>query len=335
MRRIWVVTGGVVGAILMPAVARAQSVSDQAAAEALFKQARDLMAGGDYAQACPKLAESERLDPSAGTMLNLASCYEKNGQLASAWVTFKGAATAAQRANEPERAKLARARAAKLEPRLPTLTITVAAGADLPDLVVTRDDQKVGRAEWGTPIPIDPGAHAVEASAAGHKTWQTQARVDGPGAKASVEIPPLATDSNRAAPAVEAAPAPAPSPPPPSRPPPSSPGSTQRVVGVVVAGLGVAGVAAGSVFGVIAKSHESDATPHCSGSECDAVGITALNQAHDAATVSTIGFVAGGAAIAGGVVIYLVAPRGSPGTGLFLAPGAAGSVAGLTLRGGW
>lgn len=151
------ITVGTVCAMLVPALAHAQSVSDQAAAEALFKQARDLMAAGDYAQACPKLVESERLDPSAGTMLNLASCYEKNGQLASAWVTFKGAATAAQKANEPERAKLARGRVAKLEPRLPTLTITVAAEADLPGLVVTRDDEKVGRAEWGTPIPIDPG----------------------------------------------------------------------------------------------------------------------------------------------------------------------------------
>jgi hypothetical protein len=331
-----VATGGFVCAILMPAVAHAQSTADQAAAEALFKQARDLMSAGDYAQACPKLAESERLDPSAGTMLNLASCYEKNGQLASAWVTFQGAATAAQKANEPARAKLARARVAKLEPRLPTLTITVAAGADLPDLVVTRDDQKVGRAEWGTPIPIDPGAHAILASAPGHKTWQTQARVDGPGTKASVEIPALASDSKPALHAVEAVPAPSAPPPPPSSSPPSSAGgSTQRVLGVVVAGVGLAGVVVGSVFGVIAKSQESDATPHCSGTECDAAGISALNQAHSAATVSTIGFVAGAAAIAAGVVIYLVAPRGSPGTGLFLAPGSAGSMAGLTLRGGW
>ena len=242
--------------MLVPALAHAQSVSDQAAAEALFKQARDLMAAGDYAQACPKLVESERLDPSAGTMLNLASCYEKNGQLASAWVTFKGAATAAQKANEPERAKLARGRVAKLEPRLPTLTITVAAEADLPGLVVTRDDEKVGRAEWGTPIPIDPGAHAVEASAPGHKTWQTRARVDGPGAKTSVEVPRLATDSSPgSAPGRAGSVAtPATSPTPPSASPPSSAaGSTQRVLGVIVAGVGVAGLAVGSVFGVIGE----------------------------------------------------------------------------------
>jgi hypothetical protein len=116
---------------------------------------------------------------------------------------------------------------------------------------------------------------------------------------------------------------------------PSSPGSTQRVLGVVTAGVGLAGIAVGSVFGVIAKGHLSDAGPHCSGTECDVTGVPALSDARSAATVSTVGFIAGGALLAGGVVLYLVAPHGSPGTGLLVSPGADGSVAGLTLRGGW
>ena len=64
-------------------------------------------------------------------------------------------------------------------------------------------------------------------------------------------------------------------------------------------------------------------------------GISDLGDARTAATVSTIGFIAGGTLLAGGVVLYLVAPRGSPATGLFVVPGSDGSVAGLTLRGGW
>ncbi len=121
------------GLALAPAVARAQSASDQAAATALFKQGRDLMAAGKYADACPKLAESQRLDPGAGTLLNLATCYEKNGQLASAWTTYQDAASAAQKAGEGERVKAARAKVAALEPTLPTLTIVVPAAADRSD----------------------------------------------------------------------------------------------------------------------------------------------------------------------------------------------------------
>jgi hypothetical protein len=319
---------------LAPAAARAQSPSDQATAEALFKEARNLMTAGRYPEACPKLAESQRLDPSAGTLLNLATCYEKNGQLASAWVTFKSAATAAQNANEPERARMARARVADLEPKLATLSIAVAPAADVPGLVVKRDGETVGRAGWGTPIPVDPGAHAIEASAPGRRPWQSQAVVEGPAAKASIEVPPLAEEA--AAPAT-APPAPVSPPPPapPAPPPPSSPGSTLRVLGVVTGVVGLGGIAVGSVFGLFARGHQSDAGPHCNGSVCDATGVSDLDDARSAAQVSTLGFVAGGAVLAGGVVLYLVAPRASSTTGLVVAPGSAGSMAGLTLRGGW
>ena len=341
-------------AVLVPALAHAQSASDQAAAEALFRQARDLMAAGHYAEACPKLAESERLDPSAGTMLNLATCYEKNGQIASAWVTFKGAATAAHQANEPGRAKLARAKVTELEPKLSTLTITVGPAADRPDLVVTRDGEKVGRAVWGTPIPVDPGTHPIEASAPGRKAWLAQAKVEGPGSKTSIEVPPLGGDAGPVQPAGSSPPAaplpvsplpvsPGPVSPGPVSPGPVSPGaprsssegSTQRVLGLVVAGVGVAGIAVGSVFGFVAKGHDNDAGPHCTGTECDALGISALSDARSAATVSTLTFIAGGAVLTGGVVLYLVAPRAPSATGLVVTPGSAGSVAGLTLRGGW
>ncbi|MCL2451247.1 MAG: hypothetical protein FWD17_20060, partial [Polyangiaceae bacterium] len=59
----------------------AQTASEEAAAEALFEQGRDLMLAGRVAEACPKFAESERLDPAPGTLLNLATCYERNGQV--------------------------------------------------------------------------------------------------------------------------------------------------------------------------------------------------------------------------------------------------------------
>ena len=290
-----------------PVPAHAQSAQDQAAAEGLFTQARDLMAAGKIAEACPKFAESQRLDPSAGTLLNLATCYEREGKIASAWVTFKEAATAAQRAEEPQRVKLAKDRVDDLAPKLPTLAVVVPAASEVPGLVVRRDGEDVGRAVWGAPIPVDPGVHPVTASAPGYVEWKGQVQVEGPGAKASVEIPPLVLAPK------------APPPPPPPPPPPT--GTAQRVLGVVMGSVGLAGIATGSVFGFLAKSHLNDSSGHCTGSVCDSTGDSALSDARSSATVSTVGFIAGGVLLAGGLAIYFTAPRGdSPRVGLEARP---------------
>ena len=58
---------------------------DPAAAEWLFREGRALMKKGDFAPACAKLAESQRLDPAVGTLMNLAECEERIGRTASAW----------------------------------------------------------------------------------------------------------------------------------------------------------------------------------------------------------------------------------------------------------
>jgi hypothetical protein len=50
--------------------------SDKAAAEALFDQGVRLMKQNSFAEACPKLEESDRIDPAVGTLLYLGECYD-------------------------------------------------------------------------------------------------------------------------------------------------------------------------------------------------------------------------------------------------------------------
>src|SRR5439155_15265716 len=74
--------------VLHAAVARADA-EPAAVAQALFEQARQDMKHGDYRAACPKLVESERIDPANGTLFNLMLCEEQLGKIASAWLHAK------------------------------------------------------------------------------------------------------------------------------------------------------------------------------------------------------------------------------------------------------
>src|SRR6516164_8031146 len=97
--------------------------SDPVAARVLFSDARSLTAQGKYEQACPKFEESQRLDPGIGTLFNLADCWEHIGRTASAWGRFLDVAAQAKMAGQADREKVARERAAMLEPKLSRLTI--------------------------------------------------------------------------------------------------------------------------------------------------------------------------------------------------------------------
>jgi hypothetical protein len=326
--------------------AAAQSSSEQAAAEALFNQARDLMNAKQYAEACPKFAESQRLDPAPGTLLNLATCYERNGQIASAWVTYKEAATSARKADQAERARLARDKAAELEPKLPTLVIVVPSASDRPDLEVRRDGAAVGRPEWGVPIPVDPGPHQIDAIEPGHKGWQGKATLAGAGAKESIEVPPLEALPPDAASPVPGAPPPAtPGPANPAiavgvvPPPADPPGRVQRTAGIVVGAVGLGLAAIGGVFGLIAVADKSTSTGECisdgNSLVCSAKGYSAAHDAKSVATVSTVGLIAGGTLFAAGLVVFFTAPssKSAPATGWitpFVGEGAAGARVGAS-----
>src|SRR5580698_2604369 len=122
------VSGAIVAAlgIAWATEAWAQGATERAAlAQGLYDAAAELIKAGKFAEACPKLEESQRLDPAMGTQFFLAGCYEKTGRPTSAWSLFLEVAGAAKAAGNTVRETTARARAAALEPRLPRLRIVV------------------------------------------------------------------------------------------------------------------------------------------------------------------------------------------------------------------
>jgi Tetratricopeptide repeat len=315
VRRVSLLLGVTVFSFALHGSAQNKSGGNRAAAEALFNQGRSLMSAGKFAEACPKFEASQQLDPGLGTMLNLAECYEKTGRTASAWAEYREAIPLARASGSKARQDLALERAQALEERLSTLTIRAMSG-DPSDaqLEVRRDGVALQPAELGSPIPVDPGEHVIEASAPGRELWSSKVQVGGDAAKVTIEIPKLKSSSTTTPPTTTPPMTTSPvittttNAPPSDRPRPD--GSTQRVSGLVLGGAGIVGVGLGTFFGLRASSKWSDAKGKCSdypfGCGTDAMGDR--SSARSAGTVSTIGFVSGAALLATGIVLYLTAP---------------------------
>ncbi len=337
--------------VLLPgSIAAAQtSAADKAAAQALFDQGRKLLAGGNYAEACKRLEQSQHIDPGIGTLLYLADCYEKVGRTASAWATFREAASEARAAGQARRAQAGTERADKLEPKLSRVTISVAPDSrSIPGLVVKRGSDTVRPGLFGVAIPVDPGQVTVEASAPGYATWKKSVKVDDQADRVTVTVPPLQKSeaSTPAEPPPAAAeppppppataPSPAPTPRPLTPPPPAdtgTTGSTQRTVGLIVGGAGVVGIGIGSFFGLRAIQKNNDAKSLCPDNRCSSPeGVTLTDDAKSAAVASNIAFGAGAAVLAAGVVLYLTAPRDRA-AALRLAPSVGRNSAGVSFGG--
>lgn len=314
----------------LPSLARADStLADKAAAQSLFDEGRRLMTEGKFAQACPKLAESEKLDPGVGTQFNLADCYEKLGQTASAWAGFLEAVSTAKSMGQVDREKVARDRAAALFPRLSKLTIVSPGAEGVAGLEIKRDGAVVGRALWGTAIPVDPGAHVLEATAPGKKAWQGTTQVVGEKANVVATIPAL-EDAPPGAAVTSVAPSGA-------HADAGGSGSGRRTLGLVVGGVGIVGVGIGTALALHAKSKYNQSLPFCSTTDknlCQAPGVSLRNDARGEGTLATVVVGLGGAALVAGAVLFLTAPSGSSETPrVAVVPAAAPGSAGLLVVG--
>jgi hypothetical protein len=261
------------------------SPADRSAAQALFDEGRELMEQGRAADACPRFEESERLEPGLGTRFHLATCYEALGKLASAHALFLDVAAEAAQRKQAEREKVARERARALEPRLSRLSIEVPF-ASSPALRVERDGAVVGSAQWGLPVPVDPGVHRVNASAPGRDPWAAEVTVPSEAGVTRVNVPPLAEHSE----------------------PFFAPLS--RKVGLAALGVGAGTLALGGVFAAqaISKKNASD-REGCSDQTCPSpAGLSLRREALAAGDRATWAMGLGLASVGAAAVLFWVWP---------------------------
>jgi hypothetical protein len=311
---------GLVGIIPLRSAHADPSVADKSIATQLFKEGRALLDQGHVAQACRKLEESQRIEPGGGTLLNVALCHEREGRTATAWAEFTEAIGIAKRDDRPQRVEFARAHLALLEPELSRLSIQVPGAADQPDLEIKRDGSILGRAAWGSPIPVDPGDHLVEVVAPGKIPW-----------KQTILLAPNADTRTLVVPVLENAPVQESVESPPSAPtsrvapvPLANPGNATQdkvvegssggstVPAWIALTLGVAAAGAGTYFALLAVSQKSDADRNCPNDACSAEGVRQNSDAIKSANFATTGLGVGVAGVVLGTVLFATrsgAPR--------------------------
>jgi hypothetical protein len=242
----------------------------------------------------------------------------------------------------------------ELETAQPTIAFTArdASGADLIDVRVTIDGKLLVDRLDGKPVDVDTGAHVFTFEVPGQppvtrtlvltegeKGRRERVIIGSAGAPLSAPAAaPITQAAPVAAPQAGAAPTAALI----TGPEPTSAGGgmgTQKVLGLVAGGIGVVGVAVGSVFGAMAFSQKSREQSAC-GNGCTPGGHTQAVSDRSTGmtdgTISTVGFVAGGALLLGGAVLFFTAhhsTEGSAASGMIIVPSAGPSGGGLSLRG--
>jgi serine/threonine-protein kinase len=111
-------------------------------------------------------------------------------------------------------------------------------------------------------------------------------------------------------------------------------GDARRWIGIGLAGAGVVGLAVGTAFGAVAISdvNESNQGPCGADERCTSAGLALRQQAVEAARVSTLGFIAGGAALATGIALCVTAPRSDVKAAIVTAPATGGALAAIAGR---
>jgi hypothetical protein len=237
-------------------------MSTEGRANVLFTSGEKKFDSGDYAGACEDFSESLKLGPKLGTLLNLALCHETVGKLVTAWNEFAhGAAWAAQN-NQKDRLEFATAHIRALEPKLPRIVFQLPADRAIESLDI--DGEPIPEHRWYLPLYLDPGEHAVAATAPGKKRTTVVFRVVNSPTDQLVMVPSLADDPHVA-----------------DRPKRRS-DPLRRPLGIGGLVLGGAGIVLGTTFGIVATTQD---TAHAAKTD---------------ATVATVSFVGGVAFAAAG-----------------------------------
>jgi hypothetical protein len=209
-----------------------------------------------------------------------------------------------------------------VEKSIPTVVVTAtdATGSSVFDVAVSIDGRPLVAKLDGSAVPVNPGVH----------TFRFE-RDDGTSVEQVLQV--NEGDRNfKIAVVLKAEPPPA--------PPPAAGLAPAQIVGLAGGVAGLAGIVVGSVFGLQTYSEVNKQKSDCPPTTCTDNGNTRGNKDHSTAvtdgTISTAAFIAGGALVVSGAVLFFAtghAPTAPASTGLVLWPAVGPGGGSLSIRG--
>jgi hypothetical protein len=286
-----------------PAFAAEDDAATRSAARKIALDGIAALQRGDAEQAMQKLEKAYRLLRVPSVALWSARALAKRGFLVEASERYQE--TSRLEGQQGEVAIQAQARkdaAAELEelmPRLPTITVSVE-GANSAEVKLTLDGVELPSALSGEERPVNPGEHRVVGVAGAEEVSERVMLAEG-----QKQAVTLRFVKQQAA----VAPAEALPPPKPDETPAAvgSSRKTRRVLSYVALGIGGAGLVVGGITGalVLRDKKKFDENANCRDGMCLQSEADEVNAFRTLRTVSTVGFIAGGALAATGVVLLL------------------------------
>jgi hypothetical protein len=246
-----------------PSVGWGASAEDRATARKLGNQAQELKKKGKIAEACKQLEQVERLDPKLPTLMELAECTEQLGRLVEAQAYWSRARDRAKHDEKPQSRARAEARLAAVQKRVAHLTLQLAAGTPNGAQVLI-DEVAVDPGVLAAALPMNPGEHSVTVRLLGREDAKHAVKLaEGDSQSLAIAAGPVA--ASQATPALVTLPPASPPPSPTASTPsptvkaaaavakPDAPAtggwwSTEHKAGLILGGVGVVGIGAGSAL---------------------------------------------------------------------------------------
>ncbi|HZO13658.1 MAG TPA: tetratricopeptide repeat protein [Polyangiaceae bacterium] len=279
--------------LLVQTRVQAQDPAERQAARKLGEEGDALFDKGEYQSALEKYRKAAELIDVPTLRLREARSLEKLGRLVEASERYLSVVRTEVPADAPQDHRdsvtLAREEHAALEPRIPNLVVNFSGSGSQPR--VTLDGAPFPAALLGEKRPVDPGKHRIEAQRGDSRFARDIEAREGAVVTVDIELP-----------AERAAPTPRPKPQPIEQEP-----NLLWPLGWAALGVGVAGLAVGGITGGLAIDRRADLERDCGDAlDCPPRRHDDVDSYNSLRIASAVGFYAGGAFAATGIVLLVV-----------------------------